>query len=132
MSVVISTIHIELRESAVHRCAELSSLALPFCETRSLLGALGPSGGESELTQTAFRSCLGLDAALHITVCNLHLVGVQDLSCKRLLSCSTELCCMFPALPGPRAQERVHCLGAGEQNIFLTMMFALPVKRQYN
>lgn len=59
---------------AVHGCAVLSSPALPFCEKPYLLGALGPSGGQSELNLVVFHSCLSWGAVLHVNVCNLHLV----------------------------------------------------------
>lgn len=63
-----------LRGLVMHGCVVLSSPELPFCEKCYLLGALGPSGGKSELNLIVFHSCLGWGASLHVPVCNLHLV----------------------------------------------------------
>lgn len=74
ISSVISAISVVLRGLAVHGCAVLSAPALPFCEKCYPPGALGPSGGKSELNLMVFHSCLGWGASLRVTVCNLHLV----------------------------------------------------------
>lgn len=74
ISSVISAISVVLRGLAVHGCAVLSAPALPFCEKCYPPGALGPSGGKSELNLMVFHSCLGWGASFRVTVCNLHLV----------------------------------------------------------
>lgn len=114
---VIPTISMVLRGLAMHGCAVLSSPALPFCDKCYLLGALGPSGGKSELNLIVFHSCLGWGASLHVAVCNSILLGVQDLNCKGL-SCLMEHVRNVPCSAGSRSSgtsapfgsRRVKCI----------------------
>lgn len=133
ISSVISTISVVLRGLAMHGCALLSSPALPFCEKCYLPGALGPSGGKSELNPMVFHSCLVWGASLHVTVCNLHLVWcarswlqriglVFDGECQ-----ARSLLCWIQVL-----RSKCPIWVQESKMYFWPWSFALPMKRQYD
>lgn len=127
---VISTVSMVLRGLAMHGCVVLSSPEYPFSENCYLLGALGPSGGKSELNPIVFHSCLGCGASLHVTVCNLHLVccaGSQLQRTSLVFDGACQVCSLLRWIQALGGKFPIWI-----QENFWPWSFVLPMKRQYD